>query len=305
METEETLPFPPPLLRPTTGERLALTTLKKRPSSPSLEQLTEARLAELRNEGYLWQTPAPRSGELVLASEKTDKQIVLASAQRAQAASLPLRWRGMAVSEELQLYASRVARGEDLAPYRGPILADPSQELPWDAADARALRKDTRRSVRLLLTLAGLGALVAFVLPANRAALLPEPAPASAVLELPPAATPQATPVESPALALEPLPALREPAPSPPAAAAARAANAPRAPGAPRSAALNTAPGAALPKAASTAHGRMAAAVTAGVAASLSSAAKRASEAHPGAQHAASPAAATEPSSLLLDRPSF
>ena len=59
METEETLPFPPPLARQTSRERAVLMT--KRSNTPSLEQLTEARLAELRNEHFLWETPAPRS----------------------------------------------------------------------------------------------------------------------------------------------------------------------------------------------------------------------------------------------------
>jgi len=323
METEETLPFPPPLLRPTTGERLALATLKKPPSSPSLEQLTEARLAELRNEGLVWQTPPPGSSDIVLASEKTDKQIVLASAQRAEAAPVPLRWRGMPVSEQLQVYALRVARGEELEPYRGPILADPSQEPPWEAADTRGSRKDTRRGARLLLAFAGLGTVLAFLLPAHPPAMLPERTSAPAVSELPLTAAPAATPVESVPLASEPLPALREP---PPAAAAAAAAAAPREPAAPRRAALSTAPGAAASKAGatpSTAPGaaaskagatpspaptRSATAVApsaASFASAFAAAAKRASEARAGVQHAPAPAGAPEPSNLLLDRPSF
>jgi hypothetical protein len=45
-----------------------------------------------------------------------------------------LRWRGIEVSDEFQEYAARVARGEDLAPYRGPVLSRPSAEFPWSVA---------------------------------------------------------------------------------------------------------------------------------------------------------------------------
>jgi hypothetical protein len=36
-----------------------------------------------------------------------------------------LRWRGRKVSDELMRYAARAARGEELAPFTGPILAEP------------------------------------------------------------------------------------------------------------------------------------------------------------------------------------
>jgi hypothetical protein len=45
-----------------------------------------------------------------------------------------LRWRGIEVSDEFQQYAARVARGEDLEPYRGPVLSRPSAEFPWSVA---------------------------------------------------------------------------------------------------------------------------------------------------------------------------
>jgi hypothetical protein len=45
-----------------------------------------------------------------------------------------LRWKGIEVCDEFQEYAARVARGEDLAPYRGPVLSRPSAEFPWSVA---------------------------------------------------------------------------------------------------------------------------------------------------------------------------
>lgn len=42
-----------------------------------------------------------------------------------------LCWKGVVVSEGFQRYAERVARGEALAPYRGPVLARPSSDFPW------------------------------------------------------------------------------------------------------------------------------------------------------------------------------
>jgi hypothetical protein len=303
METEETLPFPPPLARQTSRERAAFMT--KRSNTPSLEQLTEARLAELRNEHFLWETPAPRSDQMVPAAEKTDKQIVLASRRTDQqivlashrterASSAPLRWRGMPVSEELQLYALRVERGEELAPYRGPILADPSLELPWDAADARALRKGTRRSVWVLLALAALGALAAFVVPnlepslpeRTQLAPLQEERPLSATAVAAAAAPVAAAAIESGPLLSEPLPALREPPPAPP--------QVPATP--PRRASLRTVAAGATP--------RSAAAPSAASSASPGAAAPRRQT---DAQHplpARSPDA-TGPSMLLVDRPSF
>lgn len=45
-----------------------------------------------------------------------------------------LRWKGIEVTDEFQEYAARVERGEDLAPYRGPVLSRPSAEFPWNIA---------------------------------------------------------------------------------------------------------------------------------------------------------------------------
>jgi hypothetical protein len=48
-----------------------------------------------------------------------------------------LRWRGIEVSDEFQEYAARVARGEELEPYRGAVLSRPCPEFPWGAVRER------------------------------------------------------------------------------------------------------------------------------------------------------------------------
>jgi hypothetical protein len=42
-----------------------------------------------------------------------------------------LRWKGLDVSDEFRSYAERVARGEDLPPFEGRVLAEPNAEFPW------------------------------------------------------------------------------------------------------------------------------------------------------------------------------
>jgi hypothetical protein len=59
-----------------------------------------------------------------------------------------LRWKGIEVSDEFQEYAARVARGEQLEPYRGPVLSRPSAEFPWSAAPERLMLPPARSSQR-------------------------------------------------------------------------------------------------------------------------------------------------------------
>jgi hypothetical protein len=42
-----------------------------------------------------------------------------------------LRWKGLDVSDEFLRYAERVARGEDLPPFAGRVLAKPNPAFPW------------------------------------------------------------------------------------------------------------------------------------------------------------------------------
>lgn len=55
-----------------------------------------------------------------------------------------LSWNGVQVSEELQRYAAGVARGEELAPYRGPVLARSEKVFPWNL-EATPLRAQRHR----------------------------------------------------------------------------------------------------------------------------------------------------------------
>jgi hypothetical protein len=48
-----------------------------------------------------------------------------------------LRWKGLEVSDEFRSYADRVARGEDLPPFQGSILAEPDPAFPWDPNEQR------------------------------------------------------------------------------------------------------------------------------------------------------------------------
>lgn len=76
----------------------------------------------------------PRRQRSAAAAEPA-AQLALADQPGAlQLAPARLRWRGIEVSDEFQRYAERVARGEDLPPWRGPILAEPCAEFPWGSA---------------------------------------------------------------------------------------------------------------------------------------------------------------------------
>jgi hypothetical protein len=57
----------------------------------------------------------------------------LVASRDTDSSALParLQWRGIEVTPEFQAYAARVARGEELAPYRGAVLARSTPEFPW------------------------------------------------------------------------------------------------------------------------------------------------------------------------------
>ncbi|HEU4577208.1 MAG TPA: hypothetical protein VFS67_03065 [Polyangiaceae bacterium] len=287
---------------PASGEPLALAVVSK-PHVPSLEQLTEARLARMKDENFLWETPPPAAHQMVLAQPAAEAS-----------ALVPLQWRGLPLSEEFQQYALRVARGENLAPYRGPVLADGSEQLPWNERDARALRRKTRRGGGILLALAACLGMAAFVLPNLNQ---PEPYRVAEVqsFELqpkPPALTPTeqalaaaaaALEPAAPPAAVEPLPALR--LPPKPAAARAPAPVANPAPSAPLASAAASAPRRAPVSTVATAPVTPPAA-SAATAAAVSAALKAP---EPTAVHEAKSAAPAEPAAdtteMLLDKPSF
>jgi hypothetical protein len=86
-------------------------------------------------------SPIPLEFMIVLP----DGEVALARAarvQRGRGRTPPgLKWRGINASIELREYAARVAAGEDLPPYRGPILAN--GESPGFAAQARRIGRAT------------------------------------------------------------------------------------------------------------------------------------------------------------------
>jgi hypothetical protein len=67
------------------------------------------------------------------ASARGEMSTALVTARYGDMPVLParLQWRGIEVSPEFQAYAARVARGEELAPYRGAVLARSTPEFPW------------------------------------------------------------------------------------------------------------------------------------------------------------------------------
>jgi hypothetical protein len=76
-----------------------------------------------------------------------------------------LRWKGLDVSEEFRNYAERVARGEDLPPFTGKILAEPGAAFPWDPdAQNRAQRRAVKRQFGLWAAVAAFLGLAVWVL---------------------------------------------------------------------------------------------------------------------------------------------
>lgn len=85
----------------------------------------------------------------------------LRSAQRSSPRALPrLKWHGADASSELREYAARIASGEKLPPYRGPLLAN--DESPRTLADAPSAgaADDSTALVKLGLALLVMTALV-------------------------------------------------------------------------------------------------------------------------------------------------
>jgi hypothetical protein len=150
---DETLPFPPPLHRGVRSIPAKSDRTERGLSGPgarglSLEQLPEASLALVRQAelGPESETPA-QPAPLVRAA---DNEVALGR----------LHWRGRELSPEFHAYALRVARGENLEPFRGQLLAGESAASPWESVDSRPLRSKTPRVVGLLLAALALAAVV-------------------------------------------------------------------------------------------------------------------------------------------------
>ena len=122
-----------------------------------VEQMVDAAIDRIARE-----REASRTGNGDLGDRDPGHALALAPKEGAASAlvttkrgSGKLRWKGLEVSDEFRSYAERVARGEDLPPYKGRILAEPDAAFPWEPA----ARKHAKRQARRLQTvLWGVGA---------------------------------------------------------------------------------------------------------------------------------------------------
>ena len=97
-----------------------------------VEQMMDAAIARIESErgdrGAIERHYAERDAhEQRLARYDDD----LAQGQPPSSKATRLRWKGLDVSEEFREYAERVARGEDLPPFEGRVLAEPNAAFPW------------------------------------------------------------------------------------------------------------------------------------------------------------------------------
>jgi hypothetical protein len=81
---------------------------------------------------------AKASYALTTLEQSLDRALVVTPRQDT-ARPRQLSWNGVRVSEELQRYASCIARGEQLGPYRGPVLARSDAMFPWNLKATPAL----------------------------------------------------------------------------------------------------------------------------------------------------------------------
>jgi hypothetical protein len=93
---------------------------------------------------------APFPLEFMIAHADGAALVRAACADRFEGEGLPrLTWRGLDASPELREYAARIAAGEELPPFRGPILASPEApprsapeaSRPASGGDAKAFPK--------------------------------------------------------------------------------------------------------------------------------------------------------------------
>lgn len=83
------------------------------------------------------------------------------SAPRKSPRGLPhLKWHGVDASTELREYAARIASGEKLPPFGGPLLANGASPRAREASSAAAPADDSKSFVKLALALMVMTALV-------------------------------------------------------------------------------------------------------------------------------------------------
>jgi hypothetical protein len=130
---EETFPGPGPLKTDETKRGL-------RP----VEQMVDAAIDRIAREQQAARDAGQRSaaseagpGHAITRAPLDESASALITAGSARRARSRLRWKGLDVSDEFRSYAERVARGEDLPPFQGKILAEPDPAFPWDPTEQR------------------------------------------------------------------------------------------------------------------------------------------------------------------------
>jgi len=112
-----------------------------------VEQMVDAAIDRIAREREASRAGDADPGHALALAPKDAAPSALATTKRG---SGKLRWKGLEVSDEFRSYAERVARGEDLPPYKGRILAEPDAAFPWEpAARKRAVRKARRLQTAL------------------------------------------------------------------------------------------------------------------------------------------------------------
>lgn len=116
---------------------------------PPVEQMVDAAIDRLAREyaaGGRDLTPAlervPKASGL--AAPAAEGRLLTDGRSSSGKRTGKLRWKGLDVSDEFRQYAERVARGEDLPPYEGKILAEPDAAFPWEPAARRSASRRAR-----------------------------------------------------------------------------------------------------------------------------------------------------------------
>jgi hypothetical protein len=114
--------------------------LERTPLDPSQLHRSQAERSQLAR-SPVERSPAERSpaerspadpGHALALAPADVPSTALATAGSLRRGKGRLRWKGLDVSEEFRSYADRVARGENLPPFQGKILAEPDPAFPWN-----------------------------------------------------------------------------------------------------------------------------------------------------------------------------
>ena len=114
---------------------------------PPVEQMVDAAIDRLAREyaaGGHDLTPALERVPKGSGLAPDDSRLLTDGRSSSGKRSGKLRWKGLDVSDEFRQYAERVARGEDLPPYEGKILAEPDPAFPWEPAARRSASRRAR-----------------------------------------------------------------------------------------------------------------------------------------------------------------